>query len=286
MTSSRPGEIAAVELLAQRVEGVDPAGDAGAHAPVPPPVSVLRVATYNIHKGFTAFTQQLMLRDLRVQLHTLAADVMFLQEVHGRQDRHAIRYEHWPAKPQYEFLADAVWTDFAYGKNAVYNHGHHGNAILSRYPIVKWDNVDVSAYFFESRGLLHCEIDVPGWQQRLHCVNVHLGLLARGRRWQLKALCNHIRELVPEGAPLVIAGDFNDWRKEASEDLVGALGVSEVFEVTRGHPARSFPTRMPLFRLDRIYVRGFEVRHAHVHHGRDWARLSDHAPLSATLTRS
>jgi endonuclease/exonuclease/phosphatase family metal-dependent hydrolase len=39
-----------------------------------------------------------------------------------------------------------------------------------------------------------------------------------------------------------------------------------------------------MFRLDRIYVRGFAVRHAHVHHGQAWARLSDHAPLSATLT--
>ena len=76
------------------------------------------------------------------------------------------------------------------------------------------DQIDVSAYFFENRGLLHCEIAVPGWKQPLHCVNVHLGLLARGRRWQLRELTSHIRSLVPAGAPLVIAGDFNDWRKE------------------------------------------------------------------------
>jgi endonuclease/exonuclease/phosphatase family metal-dependent hydrolase len=114
-------------------------------------------------------------------------------------------------------------------------------------------------------------------------VNVHLGLLARGRRWQLRELTGHIRTLVPEGAPLVIAGDFNDWRKEASDGMSTELGMVEVFEATRCHPARSFPTRMPMFRLDRIYVRGFEVRHAHVHHGQAWARLSDHAPLSATL---
>jgi endonuclease/exonuclease/phosphatase family metal-dependent hydrolase len=265
------------------IEG--PSGDdAEATAPGRTASQVLRVATYNIHKGFSALGQRLMLRDLRTQLHTLAADVLFLQEVHGRHDRHASRYEHWPAEPQYEYLADSVWSDFAYGRNAVYQSGHHGNAVLSRFPIMRSDNVDVSAYFFESRGLLHCEIDVPGWTQSLHCVNVHLGLLARGRRWQLKELCNHIQTLVPPEAPLVIAGDFNDWRKEASEDLVGALGMVEVFEVTRGRPARSFPTRMPLFRLDRIYVRGFEVRHAHVHHGRAWAQLSDHAPLSATLT--
>ena len=111
--------------------------------------NALRVATYNIHKGFSPFNRRMMVRDLRDQLHTLAADVVFLQEVHGRHDRHAARFEHWPAAPQYEFLADSVWHDFAYGRNAVYDHGDHGNAILSRYPISKWDNIDVSAYFFE-----------------------------------------------------------------------------------------------------------------------------------------
>ncbi|MBY0438277.1 MAG: EEP domain-containing protein, partial [Burkholderiales bacterium] len=68
---------------------------------------VLRVATYNIHKGFSPFNRRMMVRDLRDQLHTLSADVVFLQEVHGRHDRHAARFEHWPAAPQYEFLADA-----------------------------------------------------------------------------------------------------------------------------------------------------------------------------------
>jgi len=283
--AGQAGETATTELPAMPRQTEPLAALDSRNAPLRAQPSILRVATYNIHKGFSAITRRLMLRDLRPQLHTLAADVLFLQEVHGRHDRHAARYEHWPASSQYEFLADSVWTDFAYGKNAVYSDGHHGNAILSRYPITKWDNVDVSAYFFESRGLLHCEIDVPGWAHRLHCVNVHLGLLARGRRLQVKTLCEHIKTLVPPGSPLVIAGDFNDWRKEASDSLVTDLGMAEVFEVTRGHPARSFPTRMPVFTLDRIYVRGFEVRHAHVHHGRAWARLSDHAPLSATLTR-
>lgn len=245
--------------------------------------NVLRVATYNIHKGFAALGGRLVVHELRDQLHTLGADLVFLQEVHGRHDRHASRHPHWPESAQYEFLADSVWSDYAYGRNAVYDHGHHGNAILSRYPITRWDNVDVSAYFFESRGLLHCEVAVPGQSQPLHCVNVHLGLLARGRRRQLRALRERMMALVPAGAPLVIAGDFNDWRKEASDELIADLGVSEVFEATRGRPARSFPTRFPLLRLDRIYVRGLAVRHAHVHHGRDWARLSDHAPLSATL---
>lgn len=244
---------------------------------------VLHVATYNIHKGFSHFNRRLTVHELRERLHDLGADVVFLQEVVGNHARHSERHANWPQKPQYEFLADNMWTEFAYGKNAVYDEGHHGNAILSRFPILSWENVDVSAHRFESRGMLHCEVDVPGWEQPLHCVCVHLGLFARGRRKQLAALHERIASMVPADAPLVIAGDFNDWRLQACKLLVKELGVSEVFEATGSGPPRSFPSALPLFHLDRIYVRGFKVESAHVLHGRPWSKISDHAALSATM---
>lgn len=245
----------------------------------------LHIATYNIHKGFSHFNQRMMLHELRDKLHAMHPDVVFLQEVLGKHKSHAVRYEDWPSKSQYEFLADSMWSDFAYGKNSVYEEGHHGNAILSRFPIVKWENVDVSAHRFEQRGLLHCEIKIPGWQEHLHCVNVHLGLFARGRRSQLHALKERIERLVPPHAPLIIAGDFNDWRLKAGDVLAATLGVDEVFEVTQGKPARSYPSALPLFHLDRIYVRGFHVKSTQVFHGGSWSRISDHAALAATMIR-
>ena len=60
--------------------------------------------------------------------------------------------------------------------------------------------------------------------------------------------------------------------------------VREVFESYGRGPARSFPAMLPMLHLDRIYVRGFRVKLAHVHHGVHWARFSDHAALSAFLT--
>ena len=158
----------------------------------------LRIATYNIHKGFSTFNRRMVIHELREHLRSLGADLVFLQEVQGSHDLHASRIHNWPERPQYEFLADSVWTDFAYGRNAVYDSGHHGNAILSRYPILRWDNEDVSAHAFESRGLLHCEIEVPGWNRLLHCVCVHLGLFARGRRKQLHALRERMERMVPQ----------------------------------------------------------------------------------------
>jgi endonuclease/exonuclease/phosphatase family metal-dependent hydrolase len=110
-------------------------------------------------------------------------------------------------------------------------------------------------------------------------------LFKRGQSRQLQALEQHIEELVPRHAPLVIAGDFNDWREMASGILVRRLNLSEVFELTGGRVARSYPSALPLFRLDRIYVRGFHVENAQVHRGRPWSRISDHAVLSAKMVR-
>jgi endonuclease/exonuclease/phosphatase family metal-dependent hydrolase len=246
--------------------------------------AVLHVATYNIHKGLSLFNRRLIIHDLRDRLRALGADLVFLQEVQvlHEQRQRLRRFDNWPSTPQYQFLADSVWHDFAYGRNAIYDHGHHGNAILSRFPIVRWENEDVSAHRFESRGLLHCEVQVPGWDETLHCVCVHLALTVGGRRRQLWALRERIERMVPANAPLVVAGDFNDWRDDAAANLARPLGMHEVFEQVKGEHARSFPAAMPLLRLDRIYVRGFSVRAARVHHSK---RMSDHAALTSTIVR-
>jgi endonuclease/exonuclease/phosphatase family metal-dependent hydrolase len=243
----------------------------------------LHIATYNIHKGFSHFNRRMMVHELRDHLRRLNADIIFLQEVQGQNRRHASRFEDWPDEPQYEFLADQVWKDFAYGRNAVYDHGHHGNAILSRYPIISAENQDVSTHAYESRGLLHCAIDVPGAKPPVHCICVHLALNERGRRHQVGALVERMHREAPDGEPLIVAGDFNDWRNLAGKRLAEDLGLREALADHRGKPARSFPSNFPVLRLDRIYVRGFSVRQTEVHHGRSWSRISDHAALSAHL---
>jgi len=243
----------------------------------------LRIATYNIHKGFSQFNRRMMVHELRDHLRLLGADIVFLQEVQGHHRRHAARFDNWPSEPQYEFLADEIWPEFAYGRNAVYDHGHHGNAILSRYPIESAENQNVSAHAFERRGLLHCEIRMPGSERLLHCLCVHLALDEHGRRHQVGALIDRIHRMVPDDAPLVVAGDFNDWRNLIGKRLADALHLREAFRDRNGKPARSFPSLLPMLRLDRIYVRGFDVDHVEVHHGHPWSRISDHAPLSAHL---
>jgi endonuclease/exonuclease/phosphatase family metal-dependent hydrolase len=204
--------------------------------------------------------------------------------VQGAHKRHSRHHVEWPEASQHEFLSHEG-DHSAYGMNAAYLDGHHGNAIVSRFPIVKWENIDISHHALESRGLLHCEMAVPGWKEPLHCINVHLGLWARSRRFQLEWLCSRIREAVPDRAPLVVAGDFNDWRGTATAMLGRELGLAEVFEKTLGRHAKSFPARLPFLALDRIYVRNLKVGETQRLAKGPWALLSDHAALAARLTR-
>ncbi|MCV2219807.1 endonuclease/exonuclease/phosphatase family protein [Thauera sp. Sel9] len=243
----------------------------------------LRICTYNIHKGFSQFNRRMVVHELRDRLRTLDSDLVFLQEVQGLHLRHPERHPNWPVLPQHEFLAEENWQQTAYGGNAVYDHGHHGNAILSRHAILSQANHDVSDHRFERRGLLHVEVQLPGFDTPVHCVCVHLGLMGGSRRRQMETLAERMEHVAPEGEPLIIAGDFNDWRNHADRLLASRLGLVEAFGNDHGRPARSFPSALPFFRLDRIYVRGFRIRRAEVHFGAPWAQISDHAALTAEL---
>ncbi|HTL27353.1 MAG TPA: endonuclease/exonuclease/phosphatase family protein, partial [Burkholderiales bacterium] len=145
---------------------------------------------------------------------------------------------------------------------------------------------DVSDHRFERRGLLHCVVTVPGWPRNLHCVCVHLSLHERGRRRQLEAIGSRLEELATRNLPIIVAGDFNDWRKRADAILRDRLGMSEVSTTRQGRAARTFPSLLPLLSLDRIYVRGFNVLASRVHRGAPWSLLSDHLAVSAELARS
>ncbi|MET3133484.1 endonuclease/exonuclease/phosphatase family metal-dependent hydrolase [Oxalobacteraceae bacterium GrIS 1.11] len=266
----------------------------------------IRVATYNIHKGVTSVRGLPRVHALKQAIGLFEADVVFLQEVQGRHDRNAAQFgaqshghKHWPEEAQHEFFA-GLSHHAAYGMNAVYDHGHHGNALLSAFPIATSHNHDVSDHAYEQRGILHCVLETPG--AAVHCYVVHLGLFEAGRGRQTAALIEAVLASAPAGEPVIIAGDFNDWRNTLSDKLRKALGVVEVFdqrapesalrELVRSlarrpsapTPARTFPAALPWFRLDRIYVRGFTVETAQVMHGTLWAKLSDHAPIVASLT--
>lgn len=243
----------------------------------------LRILTINLHKGFSPLNKRFVLPELRDCIHSSGADVIFMQEVVGENLRKAARHKNWPGKPQHEYIAETAGFEHIYGRNAVYTAGHHGNAILSRFPIVFFDQVDISTNRFEKRGVLYCKLKLPGRKTGLNCVCVHLGLLLRSRVKQFRKLARYIQDFVPGNEPLIVAGDFNEWRRGKKDELETRLMMKDAGLALYGRKLRTFPAALPLFPLDRVYLRGFKVLKARVLHKGVCGRLSDHAGFFAEV---
>lgn len=277
---------------------------------------MITVATYNIHKAHS-MTRGCHLNELKIGLREMDADLICLQEVQdiNTKRKSTILTEH--GHSQVAALQANLYPHIAYGANAIYEHGHHGNAILSKFPIQYWRNIDVSDHRLEQRGILHATLDHPLLGE-VHVVNSHFGLFKVSRVRQAHALIRHVRETIPTHAPLIIAGDFNDWNLHVHYLLTRELLLQDAIETiqqgrrphivdseqnhlrrlvkniansalaptpfgTQQTLGRTFPSMIPWFKLDRLYVRGFEIAEAHVKIGAEWRNRSDHAPIQATL---
>lgn len=240
----------------------------------------LSLLSHNIHKGVSGLgpTKRLQLHGLREALLGLQPDLIALQEVrlHHAGDARRFRHHGWPEEGQADYLAPDGYT-VAYRTNARMQGGEHGNALLSRWPLGRVHQHDVSDHRLEQRGFLHVEVpmaDAPA----LHVLVLHLGLFHASRVRQVERLGRYLAAEVPDDAPLIVVGDFNDWREQLDPDL-RALGLSRAGDGR----LRSFPARAPLFALDRAYLRGLRCTEVRVLHGAPWRRLSDHLPLLVHL---
>lgn len=243
-------------------------------------MNALKILSYNIHKGFSATNLKFTLNEMKRAIQSVNIDLVFLQEIRGYHDKHI---KEILTTSQIDFLADQKWPYMAYGRNAVYPTGDHGNAILSKYPILLSKNIDISSNKLERRGMLHTQIDIPGQPTPIHAICLHLNLLEKGRELQISRLCDYISEKIPADQPIVIGGDFNDWRQRASAILNERLQLKEVFMTLHDKHARTFPSAYPLFCLDRIYVRGLEISSSTTYTKKPWNRLSDHAAIFCKL---
>lgn len=239
----------------------------------------LSLITYNIHKGFGVGAVRFLLPEMRAAISELNPDFVFLQEVQGAHRRREKRIDAWPDTPQFEYIAENIWPHYAYAKNAVYQSGHHGNAILSKYPFERYESINLSNINRASRGILHTQLQ---WADTtIHLLCVHLGLFKAERAGQYKALIKRINDVVPPDEPLLMAGDFNDWRTIMSQTLFDDLGIKEAFVTMEGQHARSFPAIRPALCVDRVYFRGMKAVSVACFQGKPWRMLSDHLPLYA-----
>ncbi len=230
----------------------------------------LTLVSYNIHSGIGT--------DGRFDLHRVGevlrevnADIIALQEVgdfRGMTSR----------EDQPEHLAELLGLHMAFGPNVVRNGRRYGNAILSRLPILKSKNYDLSVRRREPRGALRCDLDLGAGRQ-LHVFCLHLGLGIGERRAQETLLLSSdiLRDAVRKD-PVVVCGDFNYWGNGAVPSLVRQAIHDAALELRS--PARTYPSRLPLLRLDRIYV-DVTVKPLDIHPHRTplSSVASDHLPL-------
>jgi endonuclease/exonuclease/phosphatase family metal-dependent hydrolase len=237
--------------------------------------ATLRVATYNIHKGVQGLgpVRRLEIHNIGHAVEQLDADIVCLQEVrklHRREERYFTR---WPELPQAEFLAPEGY-EAVYKTNATTRHGEHGNALLSRWPIVSHGHEDMSDHRFEQRGLLHVKVQVE--KKAVNVIVLHLGLIAGSRARQIEQLGRYLEREVPKREPLIVAGDLNDWGAKL-RPAMNAMGLKDFL----GERLATYPARLPLTQLDFVYARGLKPTGVEIPKGRIWWRMSDHLPLIA-----
>ncbi|MBX5481159.1 MAG: endonuclease/exonuclease/phosphatase family protein [Myxococcaceae bacterium] len=230
----------------------------------------LTLASYNIHSGIGTDGRFDLFRTAEV-LRELDADVVALQEVgdfRGNTGNH-----HHP-----ELLAEHLGMQMAFGPNVVREGRRYGNAILSRLPIVKSKNYDLSVHRREPRGALRCDLDL-GEGRLLHVFDIHLGLSIGERRRQEALLLSAdiLRDTVRKD-PVVVCGDFNYWLNGPTPGLMRGA-IRDVAHLLH-RAQRTYPSRFPLLRLDRMYVdAGIEPLSLTPHRSPRAQLASDHLPL-------
>jgi endonuclease/exonuclease/phosphatase family metal-dependent hydrolase len=241
----------------------------------------LKVLSYNIHRAIGVDRRFRPERIIEILDHH-DADVVLLQEV----DEGAPRSRELDLAR--ELAAAAGYPHFAVGHNVSLRKGRYGNATLSRHPILRERNIDLSvAESWIRRGCQHTTVLVGEGQARLEVFNLHLGLSARERRKQV-ALLARSSELsgLDDRTPTIVGGDFNDWRSLLWPLFTNGLGFQSATDSRTGRrrALATYPAFSPQGALDRIYFRG-PLHLTGIHRGRlPVARMaSDHLPIMAEL---
>ncbi len=233
----------------------------------------VRIATYNIHKCVGMDRKYAPERIVDV-LREIDADVVALQEVLCHTG--LTKRDH-----QAEFIAEALGMEYRLGENRKIEGGEYGNAILSRLPIGKHHNHDITVSKYEPRGCLHAEIKI-GDRDPLQFINIHMGTSFFERRQQVhKILAEHVLHHPELAGRRIVAGDFNEWINGVTTKLFRSNFESIDPKLHLG-TTRTFPSYLPLVHLDHVYFdRAFRLTDAFLHKSRTATVASDHLPIVA-----
>jgi endonuclease/exonuclease/phosphatase family metal-dependent hydrolase len=230
----------------------------------------VRLLSFNIHKGIGGRDRRYRLERITQVIEAESPDIICLQEV----DRN-VRRSRFHNQP--EMLVD--WFQPAghiFQFNVKVKDGGYGNLLMSRWPFRSYHQISMTRHQRKPRGAQLAVIESPNGP--LHLAHWHLGLSEKERHWQTRHVMEHHLFRESRGLPSLVVGDFNDWRNTLAH---GPFDVHGFHQIT-APPSRfrSFPAWMPVWSLDKAFVRGpVQVTRVHVVRNRATRDASDHLPL-------
>lgn len=229
--------------------------------------SSLTVASYNIHSCVGTDKQYEPIRIARV-IHEIHPDIIALQEVDNL-------YRHYNGQNQIDFFRQETGMKVIPGPTLTRSHASYGNALLTRLPIQNVQKQKISFGTYEPRGLISVELRI-GATTNLFIIATHLGLHFRERFFQMQEITTILEQ--QESPFSIIMGDFNEWffPRPVSRNLKKRFGPQ--------HFPRTFPSRFPLFALDKIWIKPQTIVQSRFTHSSKIARIaSDHLPVVAHI---
>lgn len=217
----------------------------------------LRIASYNLH-GCVGRDGARDAERIAGVIAELGCDTIGLQEVY-----------------HLEILARMTGMQAIAGPPYVWHGRHVGNALLTRRKVLEVRNHDYTWPKHEPRTALDVDLEVDG--ETVRVIVTHLGLKPAERRFQVRKLLELLKH-VPLYERVIVLGDINEWLPLGRP----LRWLNAIFG--RSPAERTFPSRWPLFALDRVWVR---PRHALLAFGAHRSPLavqaSDHLPVKAII---
>lgn len=237
----------------------------------------IRLVTYNIHKC-RGWDRRVSPERIAKVLAPLDADCIALQEVVdgspvGKSD-------------QAQLIAESLGGEYSvtFGRNRDLRGSHYGNATLSRLPVKRSENYNITWRRREPRGCLRTDLALKHGRL-LHVFNVHLGTSYLERRAQGPLLLgDQMLNHAGHSGPRVILGDFNEWTRGLTSELM-AQQFRKINLREQQKRRGSFPGPMPVLELDHVYYdRHLRLVRFQMVRNRLALIASDHLPLVADFS--
>jgi endonuclease/exonuclease/phosphatase family metal-dependent hydrolase len=232
-----------------------------------------RLLTYNIHKGIGGIDRLYRLERIITTIQHYHPDIIMLQEV----DDNVPRSKH---HRQVDEISEALGMQHrAFQRNVKLTKGYYGNAIISKFPLVDVENINLTIPLKKRRRALvaHCLLR-DETQKTILLINCHLGLAGFERSIQLgKILENPRVNRTHHKTPIIVGGDYNDVWGNLGVKCMEPAGFSSI-----NLKVNTFPAIMPVRQLDHIYYKGaLDFIHSYPGHTALARHASDHLPLIA-----